>query len=467
MKKHDKPGNNDEIKDLEQPKTEIDKFVAELIEEYYPLVYRYCLSKTSHPHEADDITQEVFTVCYQNAERLRDRSKAKNWIMAITNNLINLYFRRFYNRLTFEPISEELLSDLRMAAAPADDFIEVDFELSDAYAVFERTAEDIRQVVAMQCFEGMSYEEMASKLDIPKSTVRGRIATTKKQFIANALEPDVPSTLRNRAAKAVAKVIDDLESVRQNLIDNFAENAGIVLMLDAFRHQDGSRTLFTHGSLDNIIFICEVNGRTRGVMKTKNTKATKVLANLIPKGKSVLLSVASPKDEIEILRRYGRVELRYPKPFRHYFLYPDWFVKPDQTVEVEELCYTEIQEFCEEHSIYGRWYSSLQNQYPNADFNVKIFVQRNSQKEPIASALLFKYDFAEIWEILLLDSLVHGEMTAEHFKLFVASVISKLVEQGYIFSNIAPQPNSAEERVLKVLGFRPRGETRRVVVELN
>lgn len=42
-----------------------------LVKKYYSSIYQYCLLHINDPYEAEDLTQEVFTIDIKNMEKLR------------------------------------------------------------------------------------------------------------------------------------------------------------------------------------------------------------------------------------------------------------------------------------------------------------------------------------------------------------------------------------------------------------
>ncbi len=62
--------------------------------EYYSQVYRYILKKISNAHDAEDMTMEVFSVCYEKFN-LFDPAKAsfQTWLYVIVNNRLKNFYR--------------------------------------------------------------------------------------------------------------------------------------------------------------------------------------------------------------------------------------------------------------------------------------------------------------------------------------------------------------------------------------
>lgn len=59
-----------------------------LVSKYYVQVNRFCIAKVSNPHDAEDLTQEVFIRAYANLHKLHNPEKFRPWLMGISANLI-------------------------------------------------------------------------------------------------------------------------------------------------------------------------------------------------------------------------------------------------------------------------------------------------------------------------------------------------------------------------------------------
>src|SRR5579872_675753 len=60
--------------------------LADLVERYYALLYRYAYRLTGCEADAEDLTQHAFLTAQAKWDQLRDESKAKSWLFTIARN---------------------------------------------------------------------------------------------------------------------------------------------------------------------------------------------------------------------------------------------------------------------------------------------------------------------------------------------------------------------------------------------
>lgn len=67
---------------------------SEVYHEYYLKVFRYVRGKITNHHEAEDLTQEIFTACYRNFEHFDpEKASVGTWVYVIMNNRLKNYYR--------------------------------------------------------------------------------------------------------------------------------------------------------------------------------------------------------------------------------------------------------------------------------------------------------------------------------------------------------------------------------------
>ena len=145
----------------------------ELVRAYQHRVFGVAVRMLGDRAEAEEIAQEVFLRVHRSVGEFRGESKLSTWLYAITSRLC-------LNRLAS--------SDRRQRRADPDALHDVPSSTADASAELERgeleTAlrdaiaalpEERRIVVVLRDVEGLSYEEIASALELELGTVRSRL----------------------------------------------------------------------------------------------------------------------------------------------------------------------------------------------------------------------------------------------------------------------------------------------------
>lgn len=172
---------------------EMDAF-TELVEMYQPLVFSLTRRIVRDIEEARDVTQETFLKIYRHFDHFRGEASLKTWVCRIAvNQALNSQRwwkrrRREETRSLDEQLAEEretlgarLTSNAESPEAAALTH-ERQMQLERALGALKS---DFRIAVAMRDIEGMSYEEIASILEISVGTVKSRIARGREMLRAS------------------------------------------------------------------------------------------------------------------------------------------------------------------------------------------------------------------------------------------------------------------------------------------
>jgi len=140
--------------------------LAVLIDRYAASVHAYLLRHSGKRDDADDLLQETWVRVARSAKRFDTARRFRSWIYGIATNLARDLFRRRMTR-------ERALRDLA-AHPPATSGV----NSVDRGELRERIAElpeNMRAVLLLRYYEGMSEAEMAEILDVPRGTIKSRL----------------------------------------------------------------------------------------------------------------------------------------------------------------------------------------------------------------------------------------------------------------------------------------------------
>ncbi len=144
-------------------------------------------------HEIQDVTQDVFIKVYKALPKFRGDSAFYTWIYRIAINTAKNYLvakgRRIQNS-DIEPTEAENYSggfERQNFDTPDAEYERQEIEKVVHDSIAE-LPEDLKQAIVLREVEGMSYEEIAEKMDCPIGTVRSRIFRAR-DAIDNALKP--------------------------------------------------------------------------------------------------------------------------------------------------------------------------------------------------------------------------------------------------------------------------------------
>ncbi len=153
---------------------------------------RVGLELTRDASEADELVAETLARACEKFSSLRERSKAKQWLMRImTNIFISKYRSKTVRReVVYDESSEEqqpfsLFDELSQPffwwGNPEREVMNR-FLDEDLRRALGRLPEESRSIVVMCDVEGYSYEEIASVLNTPIGTVRSRLSRARSEL---------------------------------------------------------------------------------------------------------------------------------------------------------------------------------------------------------------------------------------------------------------------------------------------
>ena len=148
-------------------------------------VYRLAYRLTGNPHDAEDLTQEVFVRVFRSLSTYTPGT-FEGWLHRITTNLF-LDSARRKQRIRFEGLADEMAHRLAGSEpTPAEAFDDSHLD-DDVQAALKALPPEYRAAVVLCDIEGFSYEEIAATLGVKLGTVRSRIHRGRAQ-LRSALE---------------------------------------------------------------------------------------------------------------------------------------------------------------------------------------------------------------------------------------------------------------------------------------
>jgi len=157
-----------------------DAFEA-LVDEHQRYVYNLALRVVKDENEALDLTQETFVRAWTALPNFKGQSQFRTWLYRIVTNLC-------YNRLPNLRRSLNDLGDDVMEEIPEPNFNTPahEFESNETrrnlYQAMENLDENYRLLITLRYQNELSYEEIASTLNLPLGTVKTGIFRAKEQL---------------------------------------------------------------------------------------------------------------------------------------------------------------------------------------------------------------------------------------------------------------------------------------------
>ncbi len=152
----------------------------EVVRDHTPRVYRLAYRLTGNRHDAEDLTQDVFVRVFRSLHRFQPGT-FEGWLHRITTNLF-LDSARRKQKIRFDGLAEGAADRLPSHwPSPSEALADADLDHDVAAALAALTPE-FRAAVVLCDIEGLSYDEIASVLDIKIGTVRSRIHRGRAQL---------------------------------------------------------------------------------------------------------------------------------------------------------------------------------------------------------------------------------------------------------------------------------------------
>lgn len=142
----------------------------------FPNVFSTALRLTRDREQAEDLTQEALVRAYEAYDRFDGRN-FKAWMLRIVTNLYINRYRSDQRAPGLDSLEATAAADY--IPAPGGDPSSQLFDglMSEQVEEALKSLPDEYRVSVLLCdVEGMTYEEIASALDVPIGTVRSRIA---------------------------------------------------------------------------------------------------------------------------------------------------------------------------------------------------------------------------------------------------------------------------------------------------
>lgn len=169
-----------------------------LINQYKTYVYSLAYARVSNFTDAEDIAQMVFVEVYKHVSGLREPGKFLNWLHGICDRVSLNWLRQNRQRTVS---LDEVGSPAHKAMCgrvtqhnPVEILTtaeETQSELKRAREIYNDLEPDYRLVLNLKYMEGLSYEEIAQRLGVSKTVVRGRLYRAHK-YLRKLLPNSLP-----------------------------------------------------------------------------------------------------------------------------------------------------------------------------------------------------------------------------------------------------------------------------------
>jgi len=142
--------------------------------EHHRAIERYVRYRISHPVDAEDVLQEVFSAAVSGCGALQDGTNLKAWLVGIARNKCADYFRRYYRRSEVPLTEAERIAVLPSRFAPGRE--------SPVLDTLSQLSPQDQQILRMCYWLELPQQEIARQLGIPLGTVKSRLHHARERF---------------------------------------------------------------------------------------------------------------------------------------------------------------------------------------------------------------------------------------------------------------------------------------------
>ena len=142
----------------------------ELVDRYANEMYRLAVSLVGNATDAEDVVQETFSGAFQAMPDFEGRSSVRTWLSRILVKQAAKWRRRRKVRRT-------VVLDATAPGPSPEPGLRI-----DVLGTLETLSPEHREVIALREFQGMSYEEIAEVLGVPRGTVESRLFRARQEL---------------------------------------------------------------------------------------------------------------------------------------------------------------------------------------------------------------------------------------------------------------------------------------------
>jgi RNA polymerase sigma-70 factor, ECF subfamily len=137
----------------------------------FSLAYRMCGRRGM----AEDVVQDAFLSLWRSGARYdRARGSVRSWVLGVVHNRAIDAFRRDVVR-TGRDVSDEGAAERTPAPQSTEGEVQRRDEARQVRGALEDLPPDQRQVIELAYFGGFSHSQIATMLELPAGTVKGRM----------------------------------------------------------------------------------------------------------------------------------------------------------------------------------------------------------------------------------------------------------------------------------------------------
>jgi len=148
------------------------------VREHQRMVLAIARQYVKDDHVAEDVAQEAFIRAHRSFDGLREPSRVKTWLYALTRNAAIDWLRAHRRKAVS---LEETQADVPVPEPAASG--ERGDQLAAVMSVLESLREDYREIILMRYFEDLSYKQIAEALGMTVGAVGEKLSRVRDMII--------------------------------------------------------------------------------------------------------------------------------------------------------------------------------------------------------------------------------------------------------------------------------------------
>ncbi|MEJ2597693.1 MAG: sigma-70 family RNA polymerase sigma factor [Anaerolineales bacterium] len=146
--------------------------LAQIHDQYYPVIYRYVRYRLDNEQVCEDITSEVFLRLLDALHQKRGPNQSlRGWLFGTASNLVNDHLRRYYAR----PVEElkEYSENMQYADPHSpEQFMDDSFQRQEVKRALQQLTNEQQHVLALRFAEQRSLDETAKIIGKSVSAIK-------------------------------------------------------------------------------------------------------------------------------------------------------------------------------------------------------------------------------------------------------------------------------------------------------
>jgi RNA polymerase sigma-70 factor, ECF subfamily len=162
-----------------------------LVDRHAKVLFRVALSLSRNRSDAEDLMQETLVAAYRGLKNFEGRSSVKTWFTTIMTRQAYKVWRkskrggssmRSIHPTTTTNEDRNGLAEGVDAAMVVEESTSAVQKRLDVMHVLGRLTDAHRQVLVLREIQGLSYDEIAQSLGVPRGTVESRLFRARAEF---------------------------------------------------------------------------------------------------------------------------------------------------------------------------------------------------------------------------------------------------------------------------------------------